>query len=60
MDRFKKGEIGLSAQAFAVAVTSGAAAKTGFKDGVAIFTIAKVGLMYEGSVAGQSLSFEAK
>lgn len=60
MDKFKKGEIELSAQASAVAVTAGAASKTDFKDGVAIFTMAKGGLMYEASVAGQNLSFEGK
>lgn len=60
MDKFKEGEIELSAQASAVAVTAGIAAKTDFKDGIAIFTMAKGGLMYEASVAGQKLSFKAK
>ena len=60
MDKFKKGEIELSAQASAVAVTAGIAAKTDFKDGIAIFTMAKGGLMYEASVAGQKLSYKAK
>ncbi len=60
MDMFKKGEIELSAQASAVAVTAGIAAKTDFKDGIAIFTMAKGGLMYEASVAGQKLSYKAK
>jgi len=60
MDKFKKGEIELSAQASAVAVTAGIAAKTDFKDGIAIFTMAKGGLMYEASVAGQVLSYKAK
>jgi len=60
MDTFKKGEIELSAQASAVAVTAGIAAKTDFKDGIAIFTMAKGGLMYEASVAGQKLSYKAK
>jgi hypothetical protein len=60
MEKFKKGEIELSAQASAIAVTSGVSAKTDFKDGIAIFTLAKGGLMYEASVAGQKLSFKAK
>jgi len=60
MDKFKKGDVELSAQASAVAVTEGVAAKTDFKDGIAIFTIVKGGLMYEASVAGQNLSFKKK
>jgi len=58
MDHFKKGEIELSAQVSAVAVTEGVSAKTDFKDGIAIFTMAKGGLMYEATVAGQKLSFK--
>lgn len=58
MNRFKKGETEISAQVSAVAVTEGVSAKTGFKDGMAIFTMAKGGLMYEASVAGQQLSFK--
>ena len=60
MKKFKKGEIELSAQVSAVAVKSGVGAKTDFKDGIAIFTLAKGGLMYEASVAGQKLSFKSK
>ncbi len=58
MNKFKKGEIELSAQVSAVAVTEGVSAKTDFKDGIAIFTMAKGGLMYEATVAGQKLSFK--
>ena len=60
MDKFKKGDLELSAQASAVAIKKGVAAKTDFKDGIAIFTITKGGLMYEASVAGQNLSFKKK
>jgi hypothetical protein len=60
MKKFKKDEIELSAQASAVAVKFGVGAKTDFKDGIAIFTLAKGGLMYEASVAGQKLSFTSK
>ena len=60
MNKFKKGEIELSAQASAIAVTEGVSAKTDFKDGIAIFTLGKGGLMYEASVAGQKLSYKAK
>ena len=58
MDYFKKGDIEISAQVSAVAVTEGVSAKTDFKDGIAIFTMAKGGLMYEATVAGQKLSFK--
>ena len=60
MDKFKKGDLELSAQASAVAIKKGVAAKTDFKDGIAIFTMVKGGLMYEASVAGQNLSFKKK
>ena len=60
MDKFKKGEVELSAQASAIAVTAAISAKTDFKGGIAIFTLGKGGLMYEASVAGQQLSFKAK
>ena len=60
MAKFKEGEIELSAQASAIAVSASISAKTDFKDGIAIFTLGKGGLMYEASVGGQKLSFEAK
>ena len=52
-DNFVEGKLKLSAQASAVAVTAGAAVDAPYKDGVAIFTMAKGGLMYEASVGGQ-------
>ena len=60
MNKFKKGEIEVSAQVSAIAVTAAISARTDFKDGIAIFTLGKGGLMYEASVAGQKLSFKAK
>ena len=60
MDKFKKGEVELSAQVSAVAVTTGISAKTDFTDGIAVFTMAKGGLMYEATVAGQQLTFKTK
>ncbi len=50
---FKRGNYELSAQASAVAVTAGASADADYSSGVAIFTQAKGGLMYEASVGGQ-------
>jgi len=55
---FKDGKLKLSAQASAVALTSGAAAVAKYRDGVAIFTEVKGGLMAEASVGGQKFSFE--
>jgi hypothetical protein len=45
-------------QASAVAVTSGASANADYSNGVAIFTQAKGGLMYEASVGGQKFKIE--
>ncbi len=50
---FKRGNYELSAQASAVAVTAGASVDADYSSGVAIFTQAKGGLMYEASVGGQ-------
>ena len=43
-----------------MAVTAGASADAGYSNGVAIFTLAKGGLMYEASVGGQKFSFTPK
>jgi lipid-binding SYLF domain-containing protein len=55
---FCRGNYELSAQASAVAVTKGASADVKYNGGVAIFTMAKGGLMYEASVGGQKFSFK--
>ena len=57
MERFKESKLELSAQASAVAITAGASADANYESGVAVFTLAKGGLMYEASVGGQSFSF---
>jgi lipid-binding SYLF domain-containing protein len=57
---FKRGNYELGAQASAVAVTAGASADANYSGGVAIFTQAKGGLMYEASVGGQKFKVEAK
>ncbi len=57
---FKGGNFELGAQASAVAVTAGASVDAGYKRGVAIFTLAKGGLMYEASVGGQKFSYKPK
>ncbi len=60
LGNFKRGNYELGAQASAVAITAGASADADFNKGVAIFTQAKGGLMYEATVGGQKFKVEAK
>ena len=60
LENFKQGNYELNAQASAVAVTAGASADAAFVDGMAIFTHAKGGLMYEAAVGGQKFKVELK
>lgn len=53
LERFKAGNFELGAQASAVALTEGISIDAGYESGVAIFTQAKGGLMYEAAVGGQ-------
>ena len=55
----KQGKAELSGQLSAVALNAGAAADAKFKNGVAVFTAAKGGLMFEASVGGQKFSYAA-
>ena len=57
---FKRGNFELGAQVSAVAVTVGASADAKFNHGVAIFTYAKGGLMYEATVGGQKFKVSDK
>jgi len=60
LDDFKGGNFEFGAQASAVAATAGVSKDADYDNGVAIFTIAKGGLMYEASVGGQKFSYESK
>jgi lipid-binding SYLF domain-containing protein len=60
LNDFKQGNFELNAQVSAVAVTLGASADAAFKDGMAIFTMAKGGLMYEAAVGGQKFKVEPR
>ena len=60
LENFKRGNYELNAQASAVAITAGASADAEFNNGMAIFTQAKGGLMYEAAVGGQKFKVEAK
>ena len=59
LDNFTGGNFEFNAQVSAVAVTAGASADAGYSHGVAVFTMAKEGLMAEASVGGQKFGFEA-
>ncbi len=60
LDDFKRGNFEMGAQVSAVAVTAGASATADYSKGVAVFTIAEGGLMYEASVGGQKFRFKEK
>jgi lipid-binding SYLF domain-containing protein len=60
VDHFKRGNFELGAQASAVAITAGASADAAYDKGVAIFTHAAGGLMFEGSVGGQKFKYTPK
>lgn len=55
----KAGRAQFSSQLSAVALKQGAAANARFKNGVAVFTATKGGLMLEASVAGQKFEYRA-
>jgi len=57
LESFKEGRFALSAQASAVALSEGASANAKYELGVAVFTMARSGLMFEASVGGQKFSF---
>lgn len=58
LDQFTNGSFAFDAQASAVAVTAGASTNADYNKGVAVFTRAKGGLMYEASVGGQKFTFQ--
>lgn len=60
LDDFKAGKYELGAQVSAVAITLGASADADYKNGVAVFTMTKGGLMYEASVGGQKFTFSPR
>jgi lipid-binding SYLF domain-containing protein len=59
-DQFARGNFEMGAQASAVAVTAGASADADYDKGVAVFTIAEGGLMYEASIGGQKFKYNAR
>lgn len=55
--RFVENEFQFAAQASAVALKSGISVDAKYTDGIAVFTMAKGGLMYEASVGGQRFKY---
>jgi lipid-binding SYLF domain-containing protein len=55
---FKAGKFEMGADVSAVAAAQGAAKSAKYKDGVAVFTLPKKGLMVQASVGGQKFKFE--
>ena len=58
VEKFKKGDLALDAQASAVAIKSGASRNARYEDGVAVLTSNEKGLMAEASVGGQKFRFQ--
>ena len=59
-DHFTRGNFEMGAQVSAVAVTAGASADANYDGGVAVFTLAEGGLMFEASVGGQKFKYTPK
>jgi len=57
LESFTSGNFEFSAQASVAAITVGASADADYSGGVAVFTLAKGGLMYEASIGGQKFDF---
>jgi len=55
---FQRGNFEFSAQATAVVATAGAGATTSYERGVAVFIMARGGLMAEATVGGQKFDYE--
>ena len=58
LDSFKGGNFEFGAQVSAVAVAAGVSRDAPYERGVAVFTLAKGGLMYEATVGGQKFGFD--
>ena len=58
LNDFKAGKFEMSAEVSAVAAAEGASAAAKYKQGVAVFTLPKKGLMVQASIGGQKFKFE--
>ncbi|MEI7767101.1 MAG: lipid-binding SYLF domain-containing protein [Phycisphaerae bacterium] len=59
-NEFKTGHFTFDAQATAVALKSGAGTNAKYTGGVAVFTMAETGLMFEAAIGGQKFSYLPK
>jgi len=59
-DHFTRGNFEMGAQVSAVALNAGASADANYDGGVAVFTNAEGGLMFEASVGGQKFKYTAE
>ncbi len=60
LNKFTGGKFAFDAQANAVGADAGVAAKANYSKGVAVFTVAKGGLMFQASIGGQNFEFKPK
>lgn len=60
LDNFKRGNFEVAAGASAIAAAKGASKAANYERGVAIFTLAQSGLMFEASIGGQEFTYEPK
>jgi lipid-binding SYLF domain-containing protein len=56
-ERFKSGNFSFAANASAVAVEAGVSTTVDYENGVAVFTMARAGVMGEAAIGGQKFSF---
>lgn len=57
LERFKRGQLAIAAQASIAALTAGGAAAADYEHGVAVFVLPQGGLMYELSIGGQRFDY---
>ncbi|MCX5635303.1 MAG: hypothetical protein NTW55_05640 [Planctomycetota bacterium] len=60
LDAFKSDEYTFAAQVTAIAAYAGVAAKADYKDGMAVFIMAEVGLMVDAAAGGQKFNYVPK
>ena len=58
LNRFTQGNFEFGASASAALINSGSAVETSYRNGIAVLTVSKGGLMYEASIGGQKFSYE--
>ena len=59
LKQFQSNKLELAAQASAIAVTEGISTDVPYRNGVAVYTLPKAGLMYEAAIGGQKFKYLA-